>query len=176
MQTHLCHVDCLTWTQREKLTTYLEQKKKLKPFKGGTSCSLLKNHHARNNIMSQTSYKKNIQHAPAFVCCIQKDLMYYTFTVKVFKKYFYNLSRPVQGLTQPPIQWELGTLSQGYSCWVVKLTTHPQLVLRWTICGSIHPLPHVKLLGREADHSPSISAEDKNMWINISTPPYVFMA
>jgi hypothetical protein len=31
-------------------------------------------------------------------------------------------------------------------------------------------------LGREADHSPPTTAEVKNTWIYISSPPYVFMA
>jgi hypothetical protein len=34
----------------------------------------------------------------------------------------------------------------------------------------------VKRPGREADHSPTTSAEIKKMWIYTSTPPYVFMA
>jgi hypothetical protein len=56
-------------------------------------------------------------------------------------------SRPVLGLTQPPIQWVSGTLSPG-----------------------------VKRLGREADHSPPTSTEVKNKCIYTPTPPYVFMA
>jgi hypothetical protein len=36
--------------------------------------------------------------------------------------------------------------------------------------------PEVKLLEREADHSPPISAEVKKIWIYTSTPPYAFMA
>jgi hypothetical protein len=36
--------------------------------------------------------------------------------------------------------------------------------------------PVVKRQGREADHSPSTSAEVKKMFIYISTPPYAFMA
>jgi hypothetical protein len=44
------------------------------------------------------------------------------------------------GPTQPPIQWVLGALSLG-----------------------------VKRPGREADHSPPSSAEDKNAWSYIST-------
>jgi hypothetical protein len=35
--------------------------------------------------------------------------------------------------------------------------------------------PGVKRQGREADHSPPISAEVKKIWIYISTPPYTFM-
>jgi hypothetical protein len=38
------------------------------------------------------------------------------------------------------------------------------------------PSPGVKRPEREADHSPPASAEVKKMWINISNPPYVFMA
>jgi hypothetical protein len=34
----------------------------------------------------------------------------------------------------------------------------------------------VKRQGREADHSPTTSAEVKKMWIYTSTPLYVFMA
>jgi len=30
--------------------------------------------------------------------------------------------------------------------------------------------------GREADHSPPSSAEEKNVWSSISTPQYAFMA
>jgi hypothetical protein len=51
-------------------------------------------------------------------------------------------SRTVLGPTQPPIQWAPGALSLG-----------------------------VKLPGREADHSPSSSAEVKNAWSYTSTPP-----
>jgi hypothetical protein len=36
--------------------------------------------------------------------------------------------------------------------------------------------PRVKMLGREADHSPLSSAEFKNAWSCTSTPPYIFMA
>jgi hypothetical protein len=54
---------------------------------------------------------------------------------------FTTASRPALGPTQPPIQWVPGALSLG-----------------------------VKLPGREAAHSPS-SAEVKNTWSYISTPP-----
>jgi hypothetical protein len=57
-----------------------------------------------------------------------------------------TLSRPALGPTQPPIQWVPGALS-----------------------------PEVKRQGRDADHSPPISAEVKKMWIYTSTPPYAFM-
>jgi hypothetical protein len=33
----------------------------------------------------------------------------------------------------------------------------------------------IKRQGREADHSPPTSAEDKKTWFYTSTPPYVFM-
>jgi hypothetical protein len=49
--------------------------------------------------------------------------------------------------TQPPIQWVPGVLSFG-----------------------------VKRPGREADHSPPSTAEEKNTWTYTSTPQYVFMA
>jgi len=52
------------------------------------------------------------------------------------------LSIPALGPTQPPIQWVPGALSLG-----------------------------VKLLGHEADHSPSFSANIKKAWCYISTPP-----
>jgi hypothetical protein len=38
------------------------------------------------------------------------------------------------------------------------------------------PSSEVKQLGHEADHSPPFSAKVKNVWIYISTPPYVLMA
>jgi hypothetical protein len=60
---------------------------------------------------------------------------------------FSTLSRPAVGCTQPPIQWVPGALSPG-----------------------------VKRSGREADHSPPISAEVKRTWIYTSTPPHVFIA
>jgi hypothetical protein len=60
---------------------------------------------------------------------------------------FFTSSRPALGPTQPPIQWVPGALSLG-----------------------------VKRPGREADHSPSTSAEVKKMWLYTSTPPYAFMA
>jgi hypothetical protein len=49
--------------------------------------------------------------------------------------------------TVPPIQWVPGALSPG-----------------------------VKWRGREADHSPPASAEEKKMWIYTPNPPYAFMA
>jgi len=49
--------------------------------------------------------------------------------------------------THPPIQWIPGAISLG-----------------------------IKRPGREADHSPTSSAEDKNAWSYTSTPYYVFTA
>jgi hypothetical protein len=60
---------------------------------------------------------------------------------------FTTASRPTLGPTQPPIQWVPGALSLG-----------------------------VKVSGREADHSPSSSAEVKNAWSYTSAPQYTFMA
>jgi hypothetical protein len=60
---------------------------------------------------------------------------------------FSTSSRPALESTQPPIQWVPGALSLG-----------------------------VKRSGREADHSPSASAEVEKMWIYMSTPPYTFTA
>jgi hypothetical protein len=60
---------------------------------------------------------------------------------------FSTSSRLVVGSTQPLIQWVPGALS-----------------------------PRVKRSRREADHSPPTSAEGKNMWIHIFTPPYAVMA
>jgi hypothetical protein len=51
------------------------------------------------------------------------------------------------GPTRPPIQWVPGAFSLG-----------------------------VKRQGREADHSPSASAEVKKRWIYTSIPQYTFMA
>jgi hypothetical protein len=42
--------------------------------------------------------------------------------------------------------------------------------------GTGGSFPRLKRQGREADHSPPISAEVKKMCIYTSTPPYVFMA
>jgi hypothetical protein len=50
--------------------------------------------------------------------------------------------RPALGPTQPPIQWVPGVL-----------------------------FPGIKWPGREADHSPSSSAEVKNVWSYTTTPP-----
>jgi hypothetical protein len=55
-------------------------------------------------------------------------------------------SRPALGPTQPPTECVPGALTPG-----------------------------VKQQGREADHSPPISAEVKKTWIYGYTPPYVFM-
>jgi hypothetical protein len=54
------------------------------------------------------------------------------------------------------------------------LSTQPP-IKSYKICtgGSF---PGVKRQEREADHSPPTSAEVKKMWIDTSTPPYVFMA
>jgi hypothetical protein len=56
-------------------------------------------------------------------------------------------SKPALGSTQPPIQWVPEALSPG-----------------------------VKRPEREADHSPSVSAEVKKMYLYTSTHPYTFMA
>jgi hypothetical protein len=45
------------------------------------------------------------------------------------------------GAHQPPIQWEPGALSLGYSGWGVKLTTHFHLVPRSRMRGAIPALP-----------------------------------
>jgi hypothetical protein len=58
-----------------------------------------------------------------------------------------HVVRPALGSTQSPIQWVSRALSQG-----------------------------VKRPGREADHSPPASVENKKMWIYTSTPAYIFMA
>jgi hypothetical protein len=60
---------------------------------------------------------------------------------KVKNFVFSKLSRPALGSTQPPIQWHSGALTPG-----------------------------VKLLGYEADHSYTTSAEVKKMWIYTSIP------
>jgi hypothetical protein len=60
---------------------------------------------------------------------------------------FSTSSRPALGSTQPPIQWVPWAHSR-----------------------------EVKRQEREADHSPSASAEVKKMWIYTSTPPYAFIA
>jgi hypothetical protein len=60
---------------------------------------------------------------------------------------FSTSSRQALGTTQPPIQWVPEPLSPG---------------VKWPV--------------HETDHSPPASAEVKNTWVNISTPPYVFMA
>jgi hypothetical protein len=55
---------------------------------------------------------------------------------------FTTTSRMAMGPNQPPLQWVPGALSLG-----------------------------IKLPGREANHSPPSSAEVKNAWSYISTPP-----
>jgi hypothetical protein len=55
---------------------------------------------------------------------------------------FITASRPALGHIQPPIQWVPGAITAG-----------------------------VKQLRREADNSPSFSAEVKNAWSHTSTPP-----
>jgi hypothetical protein len=50
-------------------------------------------------------------------------------------------------------------------------STHPPIQL---VPGALYP--GVRRSGREADHSPPISAEVKKSWVYTSTPPYVFMA
>jgi hypothetical protein len=41
---------------------------------------------------------------------------------------------------------------------------------------AVHWVPGIKRPGREAEHSPPFSANVKNAWSYISTPPYVYMA
>jgi hypothetical protein len=60
---------------------------------------------------------------------------------------FFTSSRPALGHTQPPIQCVPRALSPG-----------------------------VKRSGREADHSPSTSAEVKKTWVYTTTPLYAIMA
>jgi hypothetical protein len=57
------------------------------------------------------------------------------------------ISRPILESTQPCIQLSLGSLSLG-----IKQPVH------------------------EADNLPPTTAEVKKMWINVSTPPYIFTA
>jgi hypothetical protein len=59
---------------------------------------------------------------------------------------FTTVSRTALRPTQPPTLWVPGALSLG-----------------------------VKRPGRQTDHSPSSSAEIKNVWSYTSTPQYVFM-
>jgi hypothetical protein len=66
--------------------------------------------------------------------------------VSVGSRIFSTSSRPALGLTQPPSQWVAGAFSPG-----------------------------IKRPGREADHSPTTSAEVKKIWIYTSTPPYALM-
>jgi hypothetical protein len=66
---------------------------------------------------------------------------------KVKNFLFPAASRPAEGLTQPPIQCVWGP-----------------------------PCSRLKRQGREADHSPSTSAQIKIIWIYASTPTYVYMA
>jgi len=61
---------------------------------------------------------------------------------------FATTSRPVLGSTQPPNQW---------------------------VPGGGDLSPGVKRPEREANHSPSSSAEVKNTWRYTSTPPYVML-
>jgi hypothetical protein len=67
--------------------------------------------------------------------------------VRVKNFFFYMLSRPALGSTQPPIHWVPWALSPG-----------------------------VKRQGRQADHSPPTSAEFRKILIYASTPRYAFMA
>jgi hypothetical protein len=41
--------------------------------------------------------------------------------------------------------------------------------------GTGGSFPGVKQQGREADHSPPVSAEVKKIWTYTSTPPYAFI-
>jgi len=61
--------------------------------------------------------------------------------------HFATASRPAVGAAQPPIQWELGALTQG-----------------------------VNRPGREADHLHVCNEEVKNTWSYTFVPPHVFMA
>jgi hypothetical protein len=87
-------------------------------------------------------------------CMIPYSVMFWLLIGSVKSRYFQYVSsggvknfllstssRLALGLTQPHIQWVLGALSPG-----------------------------VKRPGREADHSPSTSAEVKKMWIYTCTP------
>jgi hypothetical protein len=60
---------------------------------------------------------------------------------------FSTSSRKALGFTQPSIQWVPGDISPG-----------------------------VKRQGNEANHSPTATAEVKNMWIYTSTPPHAFIS
>jgi len=60
---------------------------------------------------------------------------------------FSDTSRPVLGPIKPPIQWEKGALSL-----------------------------EVKRTGREADHLPPSSVDNKNNWSSTSIPLHAFMA
>jgi hypothetical protein len=62
------------------------------------------------------------------------------------RTFLFTVFRPVLEPTKPPIQWIL-----------------------W------FPSPGVKQLGHEADYSFPSSAQVKNAWSYILTPPYIFM-
>jgi hypothetical protein len=67
--------------------------------------------------------------------------------VPVESKIFSTSFTPALGSTQPPKQWIPVAIPPG-----------------------------IKRPGREADHSPTVSAEVKKIWIYTSNPPYAFMA
>jgi hypothetical protein len=94
---------------------------------------------------------------------------------------------PVSNTVNLTVNWE-----SRYSDWLragrpgggrsspgrVKIFTSPYRPDRPTSykMGTGGPFPGVKRQGREADHSPTSSAEVKKMWIYTSTLIYVFMA
>jgi hypothetical protein len=62
-------------------------------------------------------------------------------------RFLAGASRPVVGLTHPPIHWVPGAFSLGESGRGVKLTAHPHLVPRLRMYGAILPLPQYAFMG-----------------------------
>jgi hypothetical protein len=80
-------------------------------------------------------------------------------------------------LVHIPIMWRTGFDSQAgifSSTTTSRRDPSPtQSPIQW-LSGA--PSPRVKRLGNEADHSPPPTAEVKNAWSCMSTPPYVSMS
>jgi hypothetical protein len=84
-----------------------------------------------------------------WISCFVRPLSYTGWMIGGFKScqgllifLFTTVPRQVLGPAQPPIQWELGTLSLGIKRRSLKLTTHLHLIPRSRMRGAILPLPN----------------------------------
>jgi hypothetical protein len=81
---------------------------------------------------------------------------------------------PKSSVLEFKVNWSWSSVrSQNYGGLQYLTNYHSKPPIQWVLEALS---PGIKQPVREADYSPPYSAEVKNAWSYISTPPYVFMA